>query len=105
MSLPVAFLPFDPHQHYKDSDDSSFSQTDDDDDESSENRSVGNDDEHFEQKQAEHIGGGVLLVKNLSGLPKETLYLLFYFIGFSKRMYSCRYVSRSNKENHQQTTK
>ncbi|CAF0936975.1 unnamed protein product [Adineta ricciae] len=61
MSLPVAFLPFDPHQHYKDSDDSSFSQTDDDDDESSEDRSVGNDDELFIKKQTDHIGGGVLL--------------------------------------------
>ncbi|CAF0897752.1 unnamed protein product [Adineta steineri] len=60
IDLPVAFLPFDPNHDYEESDNESSSQTDEDDDINEDHllNSVKNDDE---QKQAEHIGGGVIL--------------------------------------------
>lgn len=94
ISLPVAFLPFDPNRDYDDeSENDNNDDDDDDDDEMSLSTSdedatndghlhdaVANGDVEHEQKQNRHIGGGVLLVNNsfFCQILKSTI-ILFIF--------------------------
>jgi hypothetical protein len=72
MTLPVAFLPFDPAHDNKDSDgmhDESLEGTDEDDDDGFEQDhlpdAISNGTDSHASKQTRHVGGGVLLVSIL----------------------------------------
>jgi hypothetical protein len=92
IALPVSFLPFDPHRDSKDSDDESCSESDEELSEDTVNDSINNGDNNHDKKQNRHIGGGVILVRILSFIlressPKQSLRLcVIYFIFCSNRV-------------------
>jgi hypothetical protein len=65
MALPVGFLPFDPNHDNRESDDEDEEEEEiyAESDEDNSHGSISNGENNHEQKQARHIGGGVVLVR------------------------------------------
>ena len=67
IALPVDFLPFDPNHDNEDMDDEEETSSENDEDLNEDNRhnSIENGENNYDQKQTQHIGGGVVLVSLL----------------------------------------